>query len=138
MKKRSHHHARIVEPVPFIFDSPAKYRGAKSSLPINTPIKRVKLSGGVYTFEALFGREWHHVQTDADLPAFTDKGRAHRAEQSKRARASELRVGRPPKSNGPSTTTLTIRVTHEQKRQLGKGYGPKVIAALVAAGLVSP
>lgn len=131
------HYARIVEPMHAVCN------GHGCSVPVKAPIRNVELNDfGVYFFEARFLGDWRLCSTEEDLPAFTDKGREGRAKRARRASLdatlAEMRRGRPTKSNAPSTTTITIRLTPAQREQLGDGYGPKVIAALVAQGLVKP
>jgi hypothetical protein len=142
------HYAKIVRPLSVTFDSPPKWHGTRSTLPIGTQIKRVRLGvgpavAGVYTFEAKLDREWYAVQTDADLPAFTDKGREQRAAGSKRP---TLTKGRPKgsKSSTPAPTKAGgLRMRPDQWAALDAGCKASdttrnevIIGALIQAGLV--
>ena len=89
------HWARLIKPL----DAKTVITQELVTLGIDTPIKCVKLADGAYVFQAalIVGRRssgWVMFRTEADLPAFTDKGSAHRARQV----SATLRPGRPPRS----------------------------------------
>jgi len=122
------HYARIVEPLPI--SGPI---GTALFLALNTEIKCVTvIRGGGYAFDARIGGRWCPMLTDVDLPAYTDLGREQRLE----SKPATLRRGRPLRSNITNTATITVRLRADQKKALGEDYGRRVLAALVAAGMV--
>lgn len=88
------------------------------TLAVDTEIKRVKVVEGGFRFEAhsLIGngrdRVWLVLETDEDLPAFTDKGRAHRARQVH----ATLQPGRPLTGEEHVVRPIAFRPTSTQRK----------------------
>lgn len=82
------------------------------TLPSDTEIKGVKIEGERYVFDARVRSTgaWVRASFAGDLPAFTDKGQAHRAAH----RADKLVHGRPRVSSDRSSKRLVAKVTEEQ------------------------
>lgn len=114
------HYARLVEPLTVSVAS----TGAKMALGIDTEIKRVRLVDGVYHFDARYHMHtlaqvvegWIEVSTEEDLPAFTDKGRAHR----ERDVQPTLKPGRPVGGGAPTERAIAFRPTTAQREWLMK------------------
>lgn len=105
------HYARLIAPLKVV-----SCHGVSYVLPVNTLVKLVKLEDGQFRFMASMKPgelhegwlEWH---TTEDLPAFTDKGSAHRDEYAKR-----LSVGRPMRGESPMSERLVCKVSPVQQK----------------------
>lgn len=105
------HYARLVAPLKVV-----SCYGVADVLPVNTLVKRVKLEDGEFRFMASMKPDalhegWLEWHTTEDLPAFTDKGRAHREAHTGR---TTLRQGRPTVSTEAATHRLVCKVTEAQ------------------------
>lgn len=84
-------------------------------LDVGTEVKCVELVDGGYRCHARVGpNTWIAFETSEDLPAFTDKGRAHRERQV----AATLRKGRPPGGGSHQERAIAFRPTTEQRAWL--------------------
>lgn len=107
------HYARTIKPL----DAHTVATGERVTLGLDTPIKRVQLIDGVYHFEAhtLIGngrdKVWLVLNTEEDLPAFTDKGAAHRA----KPQHATLRKGRPLAGTENTVRPIAFRPTPAQR-----------------------
>lgn len=107
------HHARLITPL----EAVTVVTSECVTLAIDTPIKCVTLAGdGSYLFEAALvaGKRssgWVIFRTHADLPAFTDKGAAHRARQVH----ATLQPGRPVAGEEHVVKPVAVRVSRTQR-----------------------
>jgi hypothetical protein len=136
------HYAKIITPIDgWILSMPAR-------LAPGTEIKHVTVNQGGFSCSARLAiagtgdrkpkTMWYRFVTQADLPAFTDKGIAQRAAGSR----SELRKGRPA-TKGRNTATTGIRLRRDQLEALrsrcsaaGKTVNEAIVDALVLSKLV--
>lgn len=128
------HYAQIVEPLPLMERAHV--------LPIGTQVKNIELRDGHYTFDGLLPTHggWERYATTEDLPAFTDRGRAHR----ERSVAATLKPGRPPGGGTTQERAIAFRPTTEQREWLQARAKKKrttmsklVRDALIALGMPS-
>ncbi len=111
------HFARIVENMP----SWVKATAELVTVGVDTEIKRVKIvDGSIYQFEAFLNlgdvRAWVLLETEEDLPAFTDKGRAHRARQ----KHATLAPGRPLEGEEHVVRPVAVRVSATQRQWVAR------------------
>lgn len=111
-------------------------------VPAGTPVKDIRLGAdGSYTFLAYLPRDrlqeakrWRQCRTDNDLPAFTDKGTAHREAHSRSVGAR----GRPRKSGKASSARVVLLLTDEQRDYLASIVSaPDTVQDLVRQTLIA-
>lgn len=125
------HYARLITPIEVV----GIESGARITIGNDTEIKRIKIDEhGRFVFEAMIAGVWASVATDADLPACTDKGSAHRARQVE----ATLRPGRPAGGGSRQERAIAFRPTAEQREWLTKHAKRHklTLSALVRRGLV--
>ena len=107
------HYARLIKPLTAVTTATRE----AVELPIDTEVKRVNVTEGGYAFQALYyargmfggARGWLVLETDEDLPAFTDKGRAARAERRPR--------GRPPRGKASTASVQPVAVRLDEMQR---------------------
>lgn len=75
-----------------------------------TELKRITIGEGCFHFMAKIAGQWIALETDADLPAFTDKGRAQR-EKPRRPRGRPMRG----KSSTLGVQPVAVRLDEQQR-----------------------
>lgn len=107
------HYARLITVLSIKRRDAYKLAVVSHNLPVGTEIKNVEVFNEGYSFDARVGGGWVRCQTNEDLPAFTDKGSAHREEYAK---SLSLRVGRPMRGESPMSERLVCKVSPVQQK----------------------
>lgn len=128
------HFTRIVEPLKAWVQATAE----PVTLATDTEIKCVKIvDGSIFRFQASMDlgdvRAWVVLETEEDLPAFTDKGRAHRA----RHIHATLQPGRPLTGEEHVVRPIAFRPTAAQRAWLQRHADKRdvTLSELVRLGL---
>jgi hypothetical protein len=109
--------------------------GHRFMLAVGSSVKCIRLIAGVYSFTAMLPltRMWQVLQTEEDLPTFTDKGTRERALPM---------MGRPTKGTTGAARRLVMRATEEQYRWVqeraeakGIGISDELRTLLISSGL---